>query len=104
MYANGDDEGTVVELKANKVYSIGRETDNDIRIEYGAITRHHCKIYYDEKYGWLIEDLNSTSGTWLHPKTFTKCQLQENSLPVLLRNEMILKVHSFTMQFHEIWS
>jgi hypothetical protein len=49
------------------VTTIGREVDNDIPIGANGVSRHHARIVRTED-EILIEDLNSTNGTWLNTK------------------------------------
>jgi len=100
-YKGGDLEGMIEEFTPDKVYSIGRADDNDVVLGLAAVSRKHAKIFYEEGLGWIIQDLGSTSGTWVHPKTYSKARVDvENSMPVLLRNGMIIKAHTYAFQFN----
>jgi hypothetical protein len=53
-----------VQLKEGE-NSIGRAEDNDVRIEEGGVSGHHCKVIL-ERGAVTIFDLNSTNGTHLN--------------------------------------
>jgi hypothetical protein len=55
--------GTVVPLGATPV-TIGRAPDSTLVLDDDYASNHHARIYpADEQ--WVVEDLNSTNGTWL---------------------------------------
>jgi pSer/pThr/pTyr-binding forkhead associated (FHA) protein len=55
---------------------IGRDSGNDIQIDNEAVSREHAKIISGPNY-YLIEDLNSTNGTFVNGKKINKKFLQE---------------------------
>ncbi|OGV47938.1 MAG: hypothetical protein A2017_10990 [Lentisphaerae bacterium GWF2_44_16] len=60
-FINGPKAGEKFELGPPGV-SIGRETDNDINLLIGGVSRYHAKLEPDGD-GWLIRDLGSTNGS-----------------------------------------
>ena len=50
---------------------IGRDPDNDVQIDNVSVSREHAKIKRDSK-SYLIEDLNSTNGTFVNGKKINK--------------------------------
>ena len=63
------------------VYNVGRlegkDRDGELDIAYPirseGVSRRHCQVFFDRKYGWMIkedEEAPSTSGTWMHPKFY----------------------------------
>jgi pSer/pThr/pTyr-binding forkhead associated (FHA) protein len=72
---------------------IGRDSGNDIQIDNEAVSREHAKIISGPNY-YLIEDLNSTNGTFVNGKKINKKFLQEvdeisigkHSLQIVLEN------------------
>ncbi len=64
-YLNGADAGNVVTVPPAGL-TIGRETDNDIRLPVGGVSRYHAKIEPDGAGKWLLRDLGSTNGTKLN--------------------------------------
>jgi pSer/pThr/pTyr-binding forkhead associated (FHA) protein len=55
---------------------IGRDSGNDIQIDNVAVSREHARIISGPNY-YLIEDLNSTNGTFVNGKKINKKFLQE---------------------------
>lgn len=63
--------------------SLGRETDNDINLLIGGVSRYHSKISF-EKGSWVVEDLGSTNGTKVNGVKITEPQiLNEGDLLVM---------------------
>lgn len=59
--------------------TIGRGTQNDIQIDNLAVSNEHAKIIrYPDHY--IVEDLNSTNGTFLNEKQITKGRLNPNDI------------------------
>jgi len=54
-----------------EVITIGRHSDNDIHIDSLSVSSQHARIVkYHKKY--IIEDLDSTNGTFLNKKRISK--------------------------------
>jgi hypothetical protein len=55
--------GTVVPLGSTPI-TLGRAPDSTLVLDDDYASNHHARIYpADEQ--WVVEDLNSTNGTWL---------------------------------------
>lgn len=50
--------------------SIGRETDNDVNLLIGGVSRYHARIDFIDNQ-WLLKDLGSTNGTKLNNTLIT---------------------------------
>jgi pSer/pThr/pTyr-binding forkhead associated (FHA) protein len=61
------------------VVSIGRLVANDICLEDPFVSRHHCLIR-QEGGQYVIEDLNSTNGTYVNGDRVNACSLKEGAL------------------------
>jgi len=74
-----------------------------LKITYGAVSRIHGNLFYDKTHGWMITEdpaRPSAGGTWIHPKTYTKARIStSNSLPVILRDNSIIKADTYEFQF-----
>lgn len=55
-------------------YTVGRKEDNDIVIDNPAVSGHHARIV-KQAGEYLLEDLNSTNGTFLHERRIIKANL-----------------------------
>ncbi len=68
-FMSGPCDGKCIEISLNDNISeatIGRSEDCDICIPDDAeISRKHARLYCKEHGLWLLEDLNSTNGTYL---------------------------------------
>jgi len=56
---------------------IGRDSGNDVQIDNIAVSREHAKIIRGQNC-YLIEDLNSTNGTFVNGKKINKKFLKED--------------------------
>ena len=55
---------------------IGRDASNDVQLDNMAVSREHARIIRGPNY-YLIEDLNSTNGTFVNGKKINKKYLKE---------------------------
>ena len=76
------------------VTSVGRMLDNDLVIQEPLISRHHAQIHFDGDQ-YHIEDLNSTSGTFLNNKKVPNGILYSGDI-ILLANIPIMFVDETT--------
>lgn len=60
-YLNGEFAGRKVEIPSSGA-AIGRETDNDIQLLVGGVSRYHAKLECRDG-AWTLRDLGSTNGT-----------------------------------------
>ena len=65
---------------------IGRDSGNDIQIDNVAVSREHARIIRGPNY-YLIEDLNSTNGTFVNGKMINKKFLKKD-------DEILIGKHS----------
>ena len=45
--------------------SVGRGEEQDIRIDHGRVSRHHCILRRETRDRWAIEDIGSSNGTFI---------------------------------------
>jgi len=77
----GDGRQTEIPLK-RAVQVIGRQTDCQIRIPTGEISRHHCEVSVSD--GKIsIRDLGSSNGTYVNRRRVTQAELQAGDLVAL---------------------
>ncbi len=78
---------------------IGREPDNDVVVPLAGVGRHHARITKQED-RYLLEDLGSANGTYLHDAKL------EPHKPVPLNDgaEFLIFPHQFTFSSRQVWS
>ena len=61
------------------VYTIGRDAQADICIPDPSVSRQHARIFFlhDEE---ILEDLNSTNGSFVNGVRVTRCVMQDNDI------------------------
>jgi hypothetical protein len=50
-------------MDSGRLYRVGRDQTNDIVIEHGSVSRHHCELRLQDDGAVLIVDLDSMNGT-----------------------------------------
>jgi len=70
VVTEGPLSGTVVPLGATPI-TIGRAADSTLVLEDDYASTNHCRIY-SAGGEWVVEDLNSTNGTWLDRTRITR--------------------------------
>jgi pSer/pThr/pTyr-binding forkhead associated (FHA) protein len=71
-----------------EVISIGRHSDNDIHIDSLSVSSQHARIVkFHKKY--IIEDLDSTNGTYLNKKRISKEKLADNDVITIGKHALI---------------
>jgi pSer/pThr/pTyr-binding forkhead associated (FHA) protein len=82
--------GAPIPLKAPELV-LGRSPECDVRIRFPSVSSRHCKLSFDKGY-WLVEDLNSTNGTWVDgDRCLLQCLLPDSVLA--------LDKHRFTIHY-----
>lgn len=87
------------EFSSQEIITVGRSQDNSISINSDGVSSYHARIYI--KSGEVVvEDLNSTNGTFVNDQRVTKSNLNRNSVVYLGKNYRldllsIPKINSF---------
>jgi peptidoglycan hydrolase CwlO-like protein len=85
MLVRTQGETGIVQLLGRRT-TIGRTPDNDIRIEAEFISRHHAVVLlYGTK--TVVEDLNSTNGTFVNSERVNRRTLKEGDIVTLGKSE-----------------
>jgi pSer/pThr/pTyr-binding forkhead associated (FHA) protein len=85
MLVRTQGETGIVQLLGRRT-TIGRTPDNDIRIDAEFISRHHAVVLlYGTK--TVIEDLNSTNGTYVNSERINRRTLKEGDIVTLGKSE-----------------
>lgn len=70
VVTDGPLSGTVVPLGGTPI-TIGRAADSTLVLDDDYASTNHCRIY-SAGGEWVVEDLNSTNGTWLDRTRITR--------------------------------
>jgi FHA domain len=73
VFVNGTHAGQSIPLLPTTL-TIGREHDNNIEIKDADVARYHARILY-ERGEYLVEDMDSTTGTWVNGKRVRRAAL-----------------------------
>jgi chromosome segregation ATPase len=85
MLVRTQGETGIVQLLGRRT-TIGRTPDNDIRIDAEFISRHHAVVLlYGTK--TVVEDLNSTNGTFVNAERINRRTLKEGDIVTLGKSE-----------------
>ena len=68
-----------LELTGQRTYTIGRRSRNDLSIEDRNVSRLHCRVEYDGKFYWLVDN-GSANGTFVNGETVQRYMLQDGDL------------------------
>lgn len=85
----GISAGQVVRLTGEEAI-VGRSHDCVIRLQDIGVSRHHCRIFRDEDGRFILEDLNSTNGTYVHGRKSSRVALM-NGARVQVGPEVVLR-------------
>ena len=85
MLVRTQGETGIVQILGRRT-TIGRTPDNDIRIDADFISRHHAVVLLTGA-KTVIEDLNSTNGTYVNGERVTRRTIKEGDLVTLGKTE-----------------
>ncbi|MBF6591954.1 MAG: FHA domain-containing protein, partial [Ktedonobacterales bacterium] len=68
--------------------SLGRTTGNDVLIPDGTVSRHHARLTFQAA-AWVIEDLDSSNGTWVNGARIQRPTELEHGDEVRLGDEVL---------------
>jgi pSer/pThr/pTyr-binding forkhead associated (FHA) protein len=69
--------------------TIGRTASNDIQIDNVAVSAHHARILRDGGH-YVVEDLNSTNGTFVNEKKISRRVLKENDIITIGKHSLVM--------------
>ena len=78
VFVNGAHAGESVPLLPTTM-TIGREHDNNIELKDPDVARYHARIVY-ERGNYVVEDLESTTGTWVNGQRTKKAPLNHGDV------------------------
>ena len=73
--------------------TIGRNPGNDIHIDNLGVSKQHAKIFKQDG-NYVIEDLNSTNGTFINNKRIAKAILSDNDEVHIGKHSLKISVQS----------
>lgn len=91
---SGNNENNESDLLNKSYISIGRNDDNDLVIDNIKVSRYHAKIVKQDG-RWIIEDLNSSNGTYVNGKKIKNREVTENDT-ILIGGVPLKLSHIFT--------
>lgn len=98
QFLNGEKSGGKKQVTPPGL-GIGRETDNDIQLLIGGVSRYHAKVEWkNEK--WIIRDLGSTNGTKLNGTLIAE-PVELNNGDVIAIGEQMFRVDEIAPQKKE---
>jgi hypothetical protein len=87
---SGDEKGRIFPL-VQESQILGRGDDVDVKIEDGAVSRKHARIF-PKKDGWQVEDLGSKSGTFLGGARVQFASVQPGDVLKIGRTELRFEI------------
>ncbi len=69
--------------------TIGREHDNNIELKDEDVARYHARISYERGH-YILQDLDSSSGTWVNDEKITEAQLKHGDKILVGSTEMLV--------------
>jgi pSer/pThr/pTyr-binding forkhead associated (FHA) protein len=70
--------------------TIGRSPDNAVIIDNPSVSGHHARVY-SESGAVILEDLNSTNGTYVNGKHTTRCVLRTGDTLLIGKHRLVFE-------------
>lgn len=90
------------------IVKIGKSGENDLVIENSSVSRNHAHLVSDEIAGWILEDLNSTNGTFvndvqIHKKNIALFdQIRFGNSAVYSLNDLLHANDDYSVEFEKL--
>ncbi|RJP26222.1 MAG: FHA domain-containing protein [Candidatus Abyssobacteria bacterium SURF_5] len=84
--------------------TIGRNADNSVQIDNVTVSGKHARIlrernqHLEEKYRYIVEDLESTNGTFVNEKKVARRVLREKDLITVGKHTIAVSFRKFGLQ------
>lgn len=82
------DDQVLKECALGLIATIGRLPDNSIVIQNPAVSGHHACVFRDGNQ-FVVEDLESTNGTFVNQKRVTRYTLQDGDVLIVGKHELV---------------
>src|SRR3982750_3753631 len=79
------------EFAAGVMATIGRLPDNTVVIDNPAVSSHHACVYSDGNQ-FIIEDLQSTNGTFVNEKRITRHALRDGDVVLVGKHQIVFDI------------
>jgi pSer/pThr/pTyr-binding forkhead associated (FHA) protein len=95
-YSSGGEE--ILSVHGKREYLIGRSTKGkgsqaDFSVADDHASRRHCRLYWHEDAGWMVEDLGSANGTQLDEEDLI------HSMPIHTGSELLIGTTRLRLEF-----
>ena len=82
-------ESTLKEFPMDKdAFTIGRKPENDIQIDNPVVSGKHARIFKEGR-KVIVEDLESTNGTFVNKKKISKCELKHKDIVFIGKHTIV---------------
>ncbi len=88
VFVSGTHTGQSIPLLPTTL-TIGREHDNNIEIKDAEVARYHARILH-ERGSYVVEDLESTTGTWVNGKRARRAVLNHGDVIKVGQTELAI--------------
>ncbi|MGH9783864.1 MAG: FHA domain-containing protein [Terriglobia bacterium] len=75
------------------IVTIGRLPDNLVHLDNPGVSGHHARVYWENE-RYVVEDLNSTNGTYLNSQPIRKADLKDGYVIAVGKHTLEFKAHS----------
>jgi pSer/pThr/pTyr-binding forkhead associated (FHA) protein len=83
-----NDDAVVKEYAVGENVTIGRLTDNVIAIDSPSVSSHHAYVFRSAD-DFMIEDLQSTNGTFVNGKRISRCKLAHGDVVGVGKHKLV---------------
>jgi len=83
------DDRVVNEFPVDAPVTIGRQSDNAVVIDNAAVSSHHACVYRDDDH-FVVEDLQSTNGTFVNGTRISRRNLRPGDMLVVGNHTLLL--------------
>ncbi len=66
LVMTGPTTGQTIYLETKDEWSLGRSTQCDVSFHDASVSRQHCRVFFKRPNQWVIEDLQSSNGTYVN--------------------------------------
>jgi pSer/pThr/pTyr-binding forkhead associated (FHA) protein len=82
------EDAVVKEFAIGETATIGRMPDNRIALDSPGVSSHHACVFRSAD-GFVIEDLQSTNGTFVNGERITRCELAHGDVVVVGKQTLV---------------